>query len=151
KEFKKDSMPADIKKNEEQELKTMVLVEESIAKEMAEISEQIANPNLSEKDIEKLEARRSSLENQLLKQQDTEKVKFNKIIAEKPKKLKTRKELIQYYERIEKVQLRNGKSETGAIISQENDEVILHTQDGIRRIPKSEVKDVFYENQIKNR
>ncbi|HMZ62209.1 MAG TPA: hypothetical protein PL048_25790, partial [Leptospiraceae bacterium] len=76
---------------------------------------------------------------------------FNKIIAEKPKKLKTRKELIQYYERIEKVQLRNGKSETGAIISQENDEVILHTQDGIRRIPKSEVKDVFYENQIKNR
>jgi hypothetical protein len=138
-----------IKKQEEQEIKTLVLEDARVTKRMIAINEEISSGKANEKRIEELEAERSTLENQILKKQSEEKRKFNESIVVAPKKLKNRKEIVRYYERMEKIILTKGRIEIGAIISQEGDEIIIHTEYGIKRIPNEEVVEVIYEYQRK--
>lgn len=129
--------------------------------------------------IEELEAKRSTLENQLLKFnyqiQGESKIQTNTVNVSKKqeksnspitksiskrltyykkigkykkpvqKKFQNREELYSYYERLEKLILTDGNFEIGTIISQDEETIILHAEDGIRRIPTSSVQEVTYD------
>lgn len=138
-------------KSEEQELKTLVMEDPSITSQMIEINEELNSGRLDENRILELEAARSSLENKILKKQEIAKNKFNESILVVPKKLKTKREIVKYYERMEKIILKKNRIEVGAIISQEGDVIIVHTEDGIKRIPHEEVVEIVYEYQKKIR
>jgi len=61
------------------------------------------------------------------------------------KELKSESEIYDYYDRLEKLLLTNDRIEIGTIISQDSSLIILHTEDGIKRIPAEEVLEVTYD------
>lgn len=143
--------PIEYTKNEEQELRTLVMEDSSITSQMIEINEELNSGKLDETRIMELEALRSSLENKILKKQELAKLKFNESILVVPRKLKTKREIVKYYERMEKIILKRNRVEIGAIVSQEGDVIIVHTENGIKRIPHEEVVEIVYEYQKKIR
>jgi hypothetical protein len=145
------SSPIELTKSEEQELKTLVMEDAEITRQMIEVNEELSSGKVDDTRAMELEALRSSLENKIRKKQDIEKAKFNDSIVVLPKKLKTKREIIKYYERMEKIILKGNRVEVGAIISQEGDVIIVHTENGIRRIPNEDVIEVIYEYQRKIR
>ncbi|MCX7999527.1 MAG: FecR domain-containing protein, partial [Leptospiraceae bacterium] len=143
--------PIEYTKIEEQELKTLVMEDPSITTQMIEINEELNSGRLDEARILELEAARSSLENKILKKQESAKTKFNESILVVPKKLKTKRDIVRYYERMEKIILKRNRVEIGAIVSQEGDVIVVHTEDGIKRIPHEDVVETIYEYQKKIR
>ncbi len=143
--------PIEYTRNEEQELKTLVMEDTSITNQMIEINEELNSGKLDETRIMELEALRSSLENKILKKQESAKLKFNESILVVPKKLRTKREIVNYYERMEKIILKKNRVEVGAIVSQEGDVIIVHTENGIKRIPHEDVVEIIYEYQKKTR
>lgn len=143
--------PIEYTKTEEQELKTLVMEDSTITTQMIEINEELNSGRLDETRILELEAARSSLENKILKKQESAKAKFNESILAVPKKLKTKREIVRYYERMEKIILKRNRVEIGAIVSQEGDVIVVHTEDGIKRIPHEDVVEIVYEYQKKIR
>jgi hypothetical protein len=141
----------ELTKTEEQEIKTLVMEDAEITRQMIEINEELSSGKVDDNRALELEALRSSLENKITKKQEVEKVKFNESIVVLPKKFKTKKEIVRYYERMEKIILSRNRVEVGAIISQEGDIIIIHTENGIRRIPNEDVVEVIYEYQKKIR
>lgn len=140
---------AELTKNEQQELKTIISVDPKVAQEMIRLNEELSSGRLDEAKAEELENRRATLESQVLSKQEVEKNKFNEQIVVEPRRLRSNKEIIRYYERIEKIVLITGKTEIGAIINQEDNIMIVHTEDGIVRINTAEVLTVEYDYQTK--
>jgi hypothetical protein len=139
----------DITKSEEQELKTMVSVDLSIAQDMIRLNDELSSGQIDDAKAEELESRRKVLEEQIAEKQEQEKLNFNDTIVHVPKKLQSNKDIVQYYERIEKIILSNGRYEIGAIIHQEGSTMIVHTENGIKRINSDEVQEVIYDYQTK--
>ncbi len=170
------SKPTKISNSEVNAFNSLALLEKKFIGELFAINRELQ----SEKDpkkMEDLEAKRSLLENQLLKGAQVadpppvvpalkKEIKFTKspisrsisrrlsyykrkgIYKKQPKiKLKTESELYDYYERLEKLTLTNDRFEVGIILSQDTNGIILHTEDGIKRIPAEEVLEVSYEYQ----
>ena len=134
-----------------------------------ELQSQIKDP----KKMEELEAKRSLLENQLLKSATPDESINAGVspIYKKPKyaisssisrrlsyykrkglykrqshqALKSESEIYDYYERLEKLLLTNDRIEIGTIISQDSSLIILPTEDGIKRIPAEDVLEVTYD------
>lgn len=96
-----------------------------------------------------LRKKRSVLENQVTSKQDIEKIKFNESIVVEPKRLQSNRDIVKYYERIEKIILINGRTEVGAIINQEDSIMVVHTENGIVRINTNEIVEVVYDYQTK--
>ncbi len=138
-----------ITKNEQQELKTILPVDTKLAIEIAKLNEELASGKLDEKKADELEKKRVGLQKQILGKQEVEKSKFNEEVVVKPRKLKTKKEIIKYYERIEKIILSDGRFEIGAIINQEDSIMVIHTESGIVRVNTNDIVEVIYDYQTK--
>lgn len=54
--------------------------------------------------------------------------------------LKDERQIQQHYNKLELIILRDGSKITGAVIAQTGDVLVIHTPQGVRRIPKSEVE-----------
>lgn len=79
------------------------------------------------------------------------KKKFEDSLANQPKEFKSKKDIVNYYERIEKIVLVDGKTVIGAIINQENGQLIVHTENGVKRIDMDNVEEVIYDLQQKSK
>ncbi len=143
--------PAEFTKNEQQEVKTIVSVDPKAANEMIRLNEELSSGRIDEAKADELEKRRTVLENQVSNKQDVEKVKFNESIVIEPKKLQSNRDIVKYYERIEKIILVNGRTEVGAIINQEDSIMVVHTENGIVRINTNEIVEVVYDYQTKSK
>lgn len=140
---------AEFTKNEQQEVKTIVSVDPKVANEMIRLNEELSSGRIDEAKAEELEKRRTVLENQVSNKQEAEKIKFNESIVVEPKKLQSNRDIVKYYERIEKIILINGRTEVGAIINQEDSIMVVHTENGIVRINTNEIVEVVYDYQTK--
>jgi hypothetical protein len=139
---------AHLTKTEEQEIKTIVSVDKKTAEQITSLNEGGTLDDSKKKEIEK---QRAELEKTVAKQQDDEKKKFEASLASEPKDFKSKKDIVNYYERIEKIVLVDGKTVIGAIINQENGQLIVHTENGVKRIDMDSVEEVIYDLQTKSK
>jgi len=142
---------AEFTKNEQQEIKTIISVDPKIANEMIRLNEELSSGRIDESKAEELEKKRAELESQVTAKQEVEKVKFNESIVVEPKRLESNRDILKYYERIEKIILVNGRTEIGAIINQEDSIMVVHTENGIIRINTNDVVEVVYDFQMKQK
>ena len=143
--------PAELTKTEQQEIKTIVSVDPKVANEMILLNEELSSGRIDETKAEELEKKRNALESQVTSKQEVEKVKFNESIVVEPKRLQSNKDIVKYYERIEKIILVNGRVEIGAIINQEDSIMVVHTENGIIRINTNDIVEVVYDYQTKGK
>ncbi|MDF3818662.1 lipoprotein LipL45 [Leptospira sp. 96542] len=136
---------ASMTKTEEEELKTIVTVDKQTAQEIVKLSESAQTEKLDELKKQEIDAKRQALEKEVAKKQEEEKRKFGEALASQPKEFKSKKDFMNYYETIEKITLTNGSTVIGAIINQENGQMVVHTEKGIKRINQSEVEEVEYD------
>jgi hypothetical protein len=139
---------AHLTKSEEQEIKTIVSVDKQTAEQIAALSE---GGQLDESKKKEIDKQRAELEKNVAKQQDEEKKKFEASLASEPKDFKSKKDIVNYYERIEKIVLVDGKTVIGAIINQENGQLVVHTENGVKRIDMDNVEEVIYDLQTKSK
>jgi len=139
---------AKVTKSEEQELSTIVKVDEKTAAELVELNQSGSKEDNAAK-VAEIEKKRKAIEEELASKQEAQKKKFESSLAEKPKELNNKKDIVSYYERIEKIVLTSGKYEIGAIINQENNMMIVHTEQGIKKINLDDVEEVVYDYQTK--
>ncbi|MCW7492797.1 lipoprotein LipL45 [Leptospira sp. 2 VSF19] len=142
---------AKLTKNEEQEIKTIVTVDKQTAQEIAKLSETAQTEKLDELKKQEIDAKRQAIESEVAKRQEEEKKKFEESLANQPKEFKSKKDIVNYYERIEKIVLVDGKTVIGAIINQENGQLIVHTENGVKRIDMDNVEEVIYDLQQKSK
>ncbi|MCG6141098.1 lipoprotein LipL45 [Leptospira mtsangambouensis] len=142
---------AKLTKNEEQEIKTIVTVDKKTAEEIAKLSETAQTEKLDELKKQEIDAKRHAIEGEVAKRQEEEKKKFEDSLANQPKEFKSKKDIVNYYERIEKIVLVDGKTVIGAIINQENGQLIVHTENGVKRIDMDNVEEVIYDLQQKSK
>jgi len=69
--------------------------------------------------------------------------KYKKLASKK--KFRTPKEVYEYYERLDKLILTENRVEVGTIITQDSTLIILHTSEGIKRIPAEEVLEINFD------
>ncbi len=152
---------------------SIALLDKKLIGELFTINQELQSQIKDPKKMEELEAKRSLLENQLLKSATPDETINASIspIYKKPKYaisrsisrrlsyykrkglyrrqahkvLKSESEIYDYYERLEKLLLTNDRIEIGTIISQDSSLIILHTEDGIKRIPAEDVLEVTYD------
>ncbi|TGL47905.1 lipoprotein LipL45 [Leptospira meyeri] len=142
---------AKLTKNEEQEIKTIVTVDKKTAEEIVKLSETAQTEKLDELKKQEIDAKRHAIEGEVAKRQEEEKKKFEDSLANQPKEFKSKKDIVNYYERIEKIVLVDGKTVIGAIINQENGQLIVHTENGVKRIDMDNVEEVIYDLQQKSK
>ncbi|WP_411822329.1 lipoprotein LipL45 [Leptospira sp. 'Mane'] len=142
---------ANLTKNEEQEIKTIVSVDKETADQIVKLNEDAQTDKLDEIKKQEIDKQRQALENEVAKKQEAEKKKFEQTLASEPKEFKSKKDIVNYYERIEKIVLVDGKTVIGAIINQENGQLIVHTENGIKRIDMDNVEEVVYDLQQKSK
>lgn len=143
---------AKLTKNEEQEIKTIVTVDKQTAQEIVKLSESAQTEKLDELKKQEIDAKRQEIEKDVAKRQEEEKKKFEDTLASQPKEFKSKKDIINYYERIEKIVLTDGKTVIiGAIINQENGQLIVHTENGVKKIDMDKVEEVIYDLQQKSK
>ncbi|XDD55558.1 lipoprotein LipL45 [Leptospira sp. WS4.C2] len=142
---------AKLTKNEEQEIKTIVTVDKQTAQEIVKLSESAQTEKLDELKKQEIDAKRQVIEQDVAKRQEEEKKKFEDTLANQPKEFKSKKDIVNYYERIEKIVLVDGKTVIGAIINQENGQLIVHTENGVKRIDMENVEEVIYDLQQKSK
>lgn len=145
---KPNLMNANFTKSEEQELRTIIKLDEKTASELIALNESAQSAD-SEGKVAELERKRKELEEKLASLQEQKKKEFESSLASTPKELKSNKDIVSYYEKIEKIQLINGNTIIGAIINQEEGSIIVHTEKGIIRVPMDEVDTVIYDFQTK--
>lgn len=143
-------VPSMITLSDEQELKTIVTVDEETALKIIDLNQQ-GNATDSATQLAEIEKQRKEIEDSLASAQNTKKKEFETSLAEKPRPLETNKEIVNFYERIEKIILIDGKVEIGAIINQENQMMIVHTEKGIQKIPMEKIQEVIYDFQTKSK
>ena len=153
---------------------SIALLDKKLIGELYTINLEVQSEIKDPKKIEELESKRSLLENQLLKSATIAETNFvsDPYIPKKPryavsrsisrrlsyykkkglykrqsqKVFKSESEIYEYYERLEKLLLTNDRIEIGTIISQDSSLIILHTEEGIKRIPTEEVLEVTYDH-----
>ncbi len=69
--------------------------------------------------------------------------KYKKLATKKV--FRTPKEVHEYYERLDKLILKENRVEVGTIITQDSTLIILHTSEGIKRIPAEEVLEINFD------
>lgn len=139
-----------ITKSEEQEIKTIVTVDQKTVQEIAQLNVDGSSTEDAAK-LAEIEKKKKEIEERLAVKQEEQEKKFNKELAAEPKEFNTKKDIVNYYERIEKVVLTNGKIEVGAIINQENNMMIIHTEQGVKKINLGDVQEVIYDYQSKTK
>jgi hypothetical protein len=139
-----------ITKSEEQEIKTIVTVDEKTVQAISQLNSEGAATEDAAK-LAEIEKKKKEIEEQLAVKQEEKENQFKAALAEKPKEFNTKKDIVNYYERIEKVVLTNGKIEVGAIINQENNMMIIHTEQGVKKINLGDVQEVIYDYQSKTK
>ncbi|PKA00512.1 lipoprotein LipL45 [Leptospira levettii] len=142
---------AKLTKNEEQEIKTIVTVDKQTAQEIVKLSESAQTDKLDELKKQEIDTKKQAIEKEVAKRQEEEKKKFEKSLASQPKEFKSKKDIVNYYERIEKIVLVDGKTVIGAIINQENGQLIVHTENGVKKIDMDNVEEVIYDLQQKSK
>jgi hypothetical protein len=128
-----------------------VSVDKNTAEEIAKLGEAGQTDKLDEIKKQEIDSKRASLEKEVAKKQEDEKKKFEESLASQPKDFKSKKDIVNYYERIEKIVLIDGKTIVGAIINQENGKLVVHTESGIKRIDMETVEEVIYDLQQKSK
>ncbi len=139
---------ANFTKSEEQEIRTIVRLDEDTARELIALNEKSLNTDSAEK-LAEIERKKQDIEEKMAAKQEEKKREFEAMLAANPRDLKSNKEIVNYYERIEKIILSDGSSIIGAIVNQEANTMIVHTEKGIQRINLDDVDVVIYDFQTK--
>ncbi|EMN14337.1 lipoprotein LipL45 [Leptospira borgpetersenii] len=137
-----------ISKKEEEEIRTIVTVDKETTEKMVRINEE-SSGKVDEQKAASLEAERKKLESEIATRQEKEVKKFKQILVSAPKELKSSKDIVNYYERIEKIIMTDGSSMIGAIVDQQGSTMIVHTEQGIKKINQADVQEVIYDFQTK--
>jgi hypothetical protein len=140
---------SDYTKNELQEFKTFHLADNKTLTELFKINDELSSGKIEEEKAKDLEKKRKILEDKITNKLDLLKAKFNEELVVKPRKFKTKKEVLNFYDHIERVQMSNNRIEIGSIINQEDSIIILHTENGIINISKDEIIEIIYDYQLK--
>ncbi|WP_078125224.1 lipoprotein LipL45 [Leptospira alexanderi] len=137
-----------ISKKEEEEIRTIVTVDKETTEKMVRINEE-SSGKVDEQKAASLEAERKKLESEIAVRQEEEVKKFKQILVSAPKELKSSRDIVNYYERIEKIIMTDGSSMIGAIVDQQGSTMIVHTEQGIKKINQADVQEVIYDFQTK--
>ncbi|QCO33015.1 lipoprotein LipL45 [Leptospira interrogans] len=137
-----------ISKKEEEEIRTIVTVDKDITEKMVRLNEE-SSGKVDEQKAAVLEAERKKLESEVAARQEEEAKKFKQVLISAPKELKSSKDIVNYYERIEKIIMMDGSSMIGAIVDQQGSTMIVHTEQGIKKINQADVQEVIYDFQTK--
>lgn len=137
-----------ISKKEEEEIRTIVTVDKDTAEKMVRLNEE-SSGKVDEQKAAVLEAERKKLESEVAARQEEEAKKFKQVLISAPKELKSSKDIVNYYERIEKIIMMDGSSMIGAIVDQQGSTMIVHTEQGIKKINQADVQEVVYDFQTK--
>ncbi|EMN01706.1 lipoprotein LipL45 [Leptospira noguchii] len=136
------------KKEEEEEIRTIVTVDKETTEKMVRLNEE-SSGKVDEQKAAALEAERKKLESEVAARQEEEAKKFKQVLISAPKELKSSKDIVNYYERIEKIIMMDGSSMIGAIVDQQGSTMIVHTEQGIKKINQADVQEVIYDFQTK--
>ncbi|WP_061245935.1 lipoprotein LipL45 [Leptospira interrogans] len=137
-----------ISKKEEEEIRTIVTVDKDTTEKMVRLNEE-SSGKVDEQKAAVLEAERKKLESEVAARQEEEAKKFKQVLISAPKELKSSKDIVNYYERIEKIIMMDGSSMIGAIVDQQGSTMIVHTEQGIKKINQADVQEVIYDFQTK--
>ncbi|WP_061233350.1 lipoprotein LipL45 [Leptospira noguchii] len=137
-----------ISKKEEEEIRTIVTVDKDTTEKMVRLNEE-SSGKVDEQKAATLEAERKKLESEVAARQEEEAKKFKQVLISAPKELKSSKDIVNYYERIEKIIMMDGSSMIGAIVDQQGSTMIVHTEQGIKKINQADVQEVIYDFQTK--
>ncbi|EMK20121.1 lipoprotein LipL45 [Leptospira kirschneri] len=137
-----------ISKKEEEEIRTIVTVDKDTTEKMVRLNEE-SSGKVDEQKAAALEAERKKLESEVAVRQEEEAKKFKQVLISTPKELKSSKDIVNYYERIEKIIMMDGSSMIGAIVDQQGSTMIVHTEQGIKKINQADVQEVIYDFQTK--
>ncbi|PJZ52623.1 lipoprotein LipL45 [Leptospira adleri] len=137
-----------ISKKDEEELRTIVTVDKETSEKMVRINEE-SSGKVDEQKAAALESERKKLESEVASRQEEEAKKFKQVLISAPKELKSSKDIVNYYERIEKIVMTDGSSLIGAIVDQQGSTMIVHTEQGIKKINQADVQEVIYDFQTK--
>ncbi|MBM9575702.1 lipoprotein LipL45 [Leptospira sp. 201903070] len=137
-----------ISKKDEEELRTIVTVDKETSEKMVRINEE-SSGKVDEQKAAALESERKKLESEVAARQEDEAKKFKQVLISTPKELKSSKDIVNYYERIEKIIMTDGSSLIGAIVDQQGSTMIVHTEQGIKKINQADVQEVIYDFQTK--
>ncbi|XDD48795.1 lipoprotein LipL45 [Leptospira sp. WS92.C1] len=137
-----------ISKKDEEELRTIVTVDKETSEKMVRINEE-SSGKIDEQKAASLESERKKLASEVAARQEEEAKKFKQILISTPKELKSSKDIVSYYERIEKIIMTDGSSLIGAIVDQQGSTMIVHTEQGIKKINQADVQEVIYDFQTK--
>ncbi|AOP34230.1 transcriptional regulator [Leptospira tipperaryensis] len=137
-----------ISKKDEEELRTIVTVDKETSDKMVRINEE-SSGKVDEQKAAALESERKKLESEVAARQEDEAKKFKQVLISTPKELKSSKDIVNYYERIEKIIMTDGSSLIGAIVDQQGSTMIVHTEQGIKKINQADVQEVIYDFQTK--
>ncbi|EMK02973.1 MULTISPECIES: lipoprotein LipL45 [Leptospira] len=137
-----------ISKKEEEEIRTIVTVDKDTTEKMVRLNEE-SSGKVDEQKAAALEAERKKLESEVTVRQEEEAKKFKQVLISTPKELKSSKDIVNYYERIEKIIMMDGSSMIGAIVDQQGSTMIVHTEQGIKKINQADVQEVIYDFQTK--
>lgn len=119
---------------EEADAATLVSIDENLVNEVAEGSNQSADAQQAM--LEKIQKEREAKQEVVLK----------KIQDEASKKdLKSEQEIQKAYNKLEVVIMADGTRHTGAVIAQTGNTLVVHTPQGVKRLPKGAVASIeFY-------
>ncbi len=138
-----------VSKSEEQEIRTMVTLDKETSDKLAKLNIDPKSGKVDEKTAAENESERKKIESDLAKRQAEELKRFKNVLVSAPKDLKTKQDLVNYYEKLEKIVLVNKSVLIGAIVDQQGSTMIVHTEDGIKKINQDDVQEVIYDFQTK--
>ncbi|TGK00604.1 lipoprotein LipL45 [Leptospira semungkisensis] len=139
-----------VSKTEEQEIRTIVTLDKTTTDKLAKLNVDPKTGKVDEKTAAENESEKKKIEEELAKRQAEELKRFKNVLVSAPKNLKTKQDLVNYYEKLEKIVLVNKTTMIGAIVDQQGSTMIVHTEDGIKKINQDEVQEVIYDFQTKS-
>lgn len=140
-----------ISKSEEQEINTIVTVDKGTAEKIVKLNDESSSGKLDEQAAAVNDSEKKKIEADLAKRQEDEVKRFKSVLVSAPKDLKTKQDLVNYYEKLEKIVMADGTSFIGAIVDQQGSTMIVHTEQGIKRINQADVQEVVYDFQTKTK
>ena len=139
-----------VTKTDEEELSTINSVDKETAAKLVNLNKELN----SSSDTSKAKAvvdQLSQLESSFNKNVEEEKKKFTDGLASNPKAFSSRKEVINYYEKLEQIRFTNGKTLIGAIVKQEGKTLYVHTENGMQKINSEEIDEVILDYMQKQK
>jgi hypothetical protein len=129
-------------KAEEEEFATVVKVDPAQVKALVEVKQKAQT---DPEQAKKLEEEKKRMMEEIAKKQEEEKKKFLLELANKPREFKTEQDILDYYEKIDKIILVKGnKVVMGAIIDQEGDIIHIQTTKGVSSINQNDIDEIDY-------